>query len=243
MAVRWLEKDEKAEASKVFRDSLDSSKVIIDSGLGFGNKPWVSNDNGRQRVHVGSSFFGTLGGLAWASKTDSAKVSGMTVRAWYGMKLKGEDETDAKGRYYIGKLIPGAYRVEFFSDSYKPVISVPTELRAGEYRQVDCVAGQYVTWRGWANVSTRDFNVLMHELTHAWQNQHGVDLFLSGLGCQIENVVTGDAYSFGPGEPWGDYSIEQQASLVAWWYGLGAHEYGTKYWPYIRDYVRKGKIK
>ncbi|MGE5716528.1 MAG: carboxypeptidase-like regulatory domain-containing protein [Acidobacteriota bacterium] len=240
MAVRWLDKYEVDQAYRVFKDSLDYSKVVVDSGLGAFSRPYVSESSGLQRLHIGASFFGTVGGYAWASQHSSSKVPEMTVRAWRGKKLERETETDSHGKYYIGSLPPLTYQLQFVSATHKLVTSVPTEIHPGEYRQVDCVAGQYAVWRGYPNVETRDFTLLMHELTHAWQSQHGKSMFLSGLGCQILDTVEGDAYSFGAGEAWGDYNIEQQASIVATWYGYGCRDFG-KLWPYIRDYVRKGK--
>jgi hypothetical protein len=65
--------------------------------------------------------------------------------------------------------------------------------------------------------------VLIHELTHAWQISHSS--FLPGLMCSM--VVTqadytfGDAvYAFGlPGADWSSFNPEQQAAIVDRWFG------------------------
>ena len=51
-----------------------------------------------------------------------------------------------------------------------------------------------------------------------------------------------DAYAYSLGMDWGDYNVEQQASIVEDWYKRGRSS-KDKAFPYIRDYVWKGISK
>jgi len=87
-------------------------------------------------------------------------------------------------------------------------------------------------------------DLLIHELAHVWQGQHGVPFMVNSLYHQKKAVVEhGDrnlAYHFEPGARWRTYNAEQQAAIVERWYREGldsAHEL----YPYIRDNVRPGR--
>ncbi len=64
--------------------------------------------------------------------------------------------------------------------------------------------------------------VMIHELTHAWQIQH--NSFVPGFVCS--GMVIQVAYRFGdnvyrygpPGSPWAAFNLEQQASIVNEWF-------------------------
>ena len=60
--------------------------------------------------------------------------------------------------------------------------------------------------------------LLIHELVHAWQIEH--TNFVPGLVCEgIGNQLTGQPYEPGAAaRPWGDYNLEQQATIVDEWY-------------------------
>ena len=90
--------------------------------------------------------------------------------------------------------------------------------------------------------------LLIHELTHAWQIQHGS--FLPGLMCsmlvtQAENTFVDDVYAYGPpGPPWDELNPEQQASIVDQWYagsklsdGWASMDQLNPYYRYIWDNV------
>lgn len=68
--------------------------------------------------------------------------------------------------------------------------------------------------------------LLMHELTHIWQIDHGFLEHLAiceGLLSGAKDTLGFDVYFFEPGEHWPDYGIEQQASIVeAWTRGASA---------------------
>jgi hypothetical protein len=70
--------------------------------------------------------------------------------------------------------------------------------------------------------------LLIHELTHAWQIQHSS--FLPGLMCsalitQGDNTFFDDAYAYGdPGIPWDDLGLEQQAAIVDQWFGSSGEQ-------------------
>jgi len=99
--------------------------------------------------------------------------------------------------------------------------------------------------------------LLIHELTHVWQGQHLVPFMLNSAAHQTLSAVNngGDvapAYSYTVGKPWGQYNVEQQASIVAHWYmpankcfengpcGGGMQTTDSRY-RYIRDNIRKNK--
>ena len=99
--------------------------------------------------------------------------------------------------------------------------------------------------------------LLLHELAHVWQGQHLVPFMLNSAAHQTLSAVNngGDvasAYSYTVGKPWGQYNVEQQASIVAHWYmptdscfengpcGGGMKTTDSRY-RYIRDNIRKNK--
>jgi hypothetical protein len=70
--------------------------------------------------------------------------------------------------------------------------------------------------------------LLIHELTHAWQIEHTT--FLPGLMCsgivnQTQYGLFGDnKYEFGPaGPPWDGFNLEQQASIIDQWFAGNGH--------------------
>ncbi len=69
--------------------------------------------------------------------------------------------------------------------------------------------------------------LLVHELTHAWQIAH--ESFTPSYYCRALSTAVGtvggdmSAYSYGPaGPPWGDFGTEQQASIVDEWFAGSA---------------------
>jgi hypothetical protein len=75
--------------------------------------------------------------------------------------------------------------------------------------------------------------LLIHELTHAWQIEHSD--FLPGWMChavinQANNTFVESAYKYGGAGPaWGDFNWEQQGSIVDDWFGGQGNSNG--YWP------------
>lgn len=99
--------------------------------------------------------------------------------------------------------------------------------------------------------------LLIHELTHVWQAQHLVPITMNSAVHQTLSAIKngGDvsaAYSYTVGKSWGQYNIEQQASIVAHWFmpanlclkngpcGGGMKTTDSRY-RYIRDNIRKNK--
>ena len=98
--------------------------------------------------------------------------------------------------------------------------------------------------------------LFIHELTHSWQIHHRS--FVPGWVCegavaQAGNSLLKSAYKYGPaGQAWGEFNIEQQASIVDQWFaGTRLKSDGTltktpmsaadDYYPYIRDNIQKGR--
>ncbi len=99
--------------------------------------------------------------------------------------------------------------------------------------------------------------LLIHELTHVWQGQHLVPFMLNSGAHQTLSAINngGDvasAYSYTGGKSWGQYNVEQQASIVEHWFmpanlcfqngpcGGGMKTTDSRY-RYIRDNIRKNK--
>jgi hypothetical protein len=96
-------------------------------------------------------------------------------------------------------------------------------------------------------------DLLVHEMTHVWQGKHSVFALSATLGalaaqCRGMSVSGGfsgrsGAYAYSvssPLAPWGNFNPEQQAQIVEDWYHNGSSKTDDLY-PYIQDYVRKGK--
>ncbi|MDP1770407.1 MAG: hypothetical protein Q8L74_16605 [Nitrospirota bacterium] len=100
--------------------------------------------------------------------------------------------------------------------------------------------------------------LLIHELTHVWQAQHLVPITMNSAVHQTLSAINngGDvsgAYVYTAGKAWGQYNIEQQASIVAHWFmpsnrcvpnggpcGGGMKTTDARY-RYIRDNIRQNK--
>lgn len=82
--------------------------------------------------------------------------------------------------------------------------------------------------------------LLIHELTHAWQIAHTA--FLPGLMCsgivnQADYLFGDHVYQYGPAGPaWFTFNLEQQAAIVDQWFG-GGMDQTSPYYHYIRDNI------
>jgi hypothetical protein len=96
---------------------------------------------------------------------------------------------------------------------------------------------------------TRDpYNVpgqlLMHELTHAWQIHHAGSIPLvlcEGLYNQASNSLGGKVYDVTDVKQWREYNLEQQGAIVDSWYAKG-QKVTDKYYRYISANLRPGSI-
>ncbi len=85
--------------------------------------------------------------------------------------------------------------------------------------------------------------LLIHELTHAWQIAHSG--FLPGLMCsfvvnQADHTFGDHVYQYGPAGPaWLTFNLEQQAAIVDQWFG-GKMDKTSPYYRYIRDDILHG---
>jgi hypothetical protein len=106
---------------------------------------------------------------------------------------------------------------------------------------------------------------LVHEMTHVWQSKHklfALQTTLAAAAAQCSGMAAAHgfsgrsrAYSYTvttPLAPWGGFNPEQQAQIVEDWYRpvsagklVGAPGYGASKtaptFPYIRDYIRRGR--
>ncbi len=88
--------------------------------------------------------------------------------------------------------------------------------------------------------------LLIHELTHVWQGQHGVPkgyVLNSAFHQSIAAITSGGdvapAYSYTTGLKWWQYNCEQQASIVEDWYDAGMSSSNSRY-VYITTNIRPG---
>ncbi len=100
---------------------------------------------------------------------------------------------------------------------------------------------------------TRPGQVLIHELTHAWQINYRT--FTPGLICeavvnQVQYLLGTDVYAYGPpGPPFSHFDVEAQGAIVDQWFGgTGSNVPGRTpanpndpYFMYIANYIRLGQ--
>jgi len=95
--------------------------------------------------------------------------------------------------------------------------------------------------------------ILIHELTHAWQIQHAslADGYIPGLLCQgiYNQAVTGRAaYQYGPpGPAWSTFNLEAQAAIVDQWFAGNTTKQPAPpmdtagpYYGYMRNNIQAG---
>ncbi len=93
--------------------------------------------------------------------------------------------------------------------------------------------------------------LLIHELTHAWQIAH--NSFLPGFVCsgivnQTHKIMGDSVYAYGlAGPPWTDFNLEQQGQIVNQWFSgtgnsqpWGAMNPTSPYYPYIARNILTG---
>ena len=93
--------------------------------------------------------------------------------------------------------------------------------------------------------------LMIHELTHAWQIAH--NSFVPGFACsgvvnQVNYVMGDDIYAYGSaGPPWSSFNLEQQATIVNQWFGgdgnsngQGAMNKNNPYYRYVAENVLTG---
>jgi hypothetical protein len=90
-------------------------------------------------------------------------------------------------------------------------------------------------------------NTLIHELTHVWQGHHSQfawEYMINSLVAQGHAILTegnrNRAYDYKPGEPWDDYNVEQQASIVEDWFRNGMRQ-DDELFAYITNHIRAGR--
>lgn len=93
--------------------------------------------------------------------------------------------------------------------------------------------------------------ILIHELTHAWQIEHASfeDGFVPGLMCTgiLNQTVVSKPYQYGPpGQPWSSFHMEAQGAIVDQWFGGNGSQIGPRmnqdspYFGYITNNLRLG---
>lgn len=248
MVERTLDEHERYLASWVFGKTLHYSAIRVSSKLGVGNRAFTSRYAPNTIVHMGPQFFANIFGYVF--NPDLSVAEGVTVRAYRSPHaLEAKTETDEDGFFLLKGLRAGAYRVEFEFEGYTKIKSGLQQVDNGELMRVDAALGDRAYLIGFKRRDMRNYGTLMHELTHAWQGQHGKSFFAEAGLCQIGAVLSdvpvlgilfdSNPYGYTPGADWDDLNVEQQAQIVEDWYKEGCPEYGARY-PYIRDHILKG---
>ena len=89
-------------------------------------------------------------------------------------------------------------------------------------------------------LSSDDQRLLVHETAHVWQGKNSTFSQSYVYNSIINQHFKGEgAYDYAAGANWSDYNVEQQAHIVEDWFVNG--EKDDSLYPYVRDYVRKGK--
>ena len=78
-------------------------------------------------------------------------------------------------------------------------------------------------------------NVFIHELTHVWQYSRMWSVDVAARCVYAQEIGAG--YTYKAGAPWGEYNLEQQASIVEDWSKRGRKE-DDELFPYIHYIVR-----
>jgi hypothetical protein len=93
--------------------------------------------------------------------------------------------------------------------------------------------------------------ILIHELTHAWQIEHASfeDGFVPGLMCAgiLNQTVVSKPYQYGPpGQPFSSFNMEAQGAIVDQWFGGNGRQTGPRmnqdspYFGYITNNILLG---
>ena len=96
---------------------------------------------------------------------------------------------------------------------------------------------------GFANsMSAANLKTFIHELTHVWQSFN--QTIPSGYifnSLWHQTTSGGNAYSYSPGQAWGSYNVEQQASIVGDWFSSDGMSLSSPRFTYIRNNIRTGR--
>lgn len=255
MPERKLDDDELFRGKLVFKETIKYSKVRVSSKLGIGSRPYTTPYGTNYYIHMGPQFFANIFG--YVRYPDFSPAKWIKVKAWRNPQvLAAKTQTDKEGLFELPGLQAGTYRVQFetpakYSGPPWKVISSLQEVGNGRLWRVDAVIGEKIYPLGFPYPDIRDYAVLIHELMHVWQGQHGKHYLIQAAGCQIEAVlseipVLGIVFDRDPYDDykskkdWDSMNVEAQAQLVEDWFKELMPEYGSKY-SYIRDRVLKGK--
>ena len=96
---------------------------------------------------------------------------------------------------------------------------------------------------GFANaITVANVPTFIHELTHVWQSFNQTIPSAYIFNSLWHQVASGSAaYSYTPGQAWGSYNVEQQASIVEDWFKLDGMSPTSSRFTYIRNNIRMGR--
>jgi len=217
--IRHLSSDEWRIVTDVFVDTLPYAvRIFISNGMGLYGTPFTAPTSAISSALVAAGIANPLISLGGAGGLISAPF-----RAAVGL-----------GAGYALSAVNAGYVInvgdQWAGDPSYPDLSKTTKMQ----------------------------DLLVHEMTHVWQGKSNVFALTATLGslaAQCTGMAAsgtfsgrGSAYAVTlttPLSPWGSFNPEQQAWIVEKWYSSGPG--GSKAtatapeFPYIRDFVRKGK--
>ena len=90
--------------------------------------------------------------------------------------------------------------------------------------------------------SFENLPTFIHELTHVWQSYHQTFPNAYIFNSLLHQAVSsgGGAYSYNLGQPWNNYNVEQQASIVEHWFSSGMSSSNPRF-TYIQRNIRAGR--
>lgn len=259
----WVTKDYSATGVLGFVQDLAQTLLDIGAGvaggaigivIGIGNEIGQVFGNlgigGVVGVFAGVAVFAFTGGLAIA--VIAGVAAGAATNALIKQRQMNQAEYDFCNMVFAGQLPPADHlMITNLSGLGGRAFTMPG-VDGKIYLNMGDGYDDPLDWKPNDAYSVRG-QVLVHELTHAWQIHHGS--FLPGFVCagivnQTNYQVGESVYTYGPPTyDWGTFNLEAQGAIVDQWFAgvpvvsvpnRKPADSGDPYFHYISDNVRKG---
>lgn len=110
-------------------------------------------------------------------------------------------------RAIFGDTIKNLDKIEIHHHSYVPILTNPWTMAPNG----NVYLGKHLRHiRDFSKVWYTDQAALIHEMTHVWQHQNGMNVVLR----RLVKPLAAYNYTIQPGKPFHQYTMEQQASIV-----------------------------
>ena len=219
----------------LFADIVDSIFTVAENAVGIttGIVLALGNEAGQLLGQLGEgAAFGLVGGIivfAFSGGVALAVVSGIIIGKVVESQIQSRPITDAEyafaARVFGGALPPKEMLIlTNFSTPDNRCFTMPGIDGKIYVNMADSFSAD-TTQASRGNTYPTKGEVLIHELTHAWQIYHHATFPWSPVVCQgivngINYTLGQDPYQYGPpGTPWGEMNQEAQAAIVDQWFG------------------------